>query len=104
MSHTTEKQRSTTAAEPTAPAPEVPARIEEARPSEPTATPVRRAAGMALVGRFLKKPPVGGTIAGAITLGLAATLGVLEAAVAGGVAYGVYAVLRKKSEKTSEKK
>ncbi len=75
----------------------------EARASEPPAAPQQapampeqRPGVMARTRRFFKKPGVGGTMAGAITLGVAATVGVLEAAVAGGVAYGVYAILRKR--------
>lgn len=82
MSQTTEQQLNVPRAQPTAP-----------EPTAGTATE-QRPSGMARVKRFVKQPSVGGTIAGAVTLGLAATVGVLEAAVAGGIAYGVYRILR----------
>jgi hypothetical protein len=74
MSVTTEQPMSTTGA----------------RPPEPLDDRLTR------LGHFLQKPAVGGTIAGVVALGLAASIGVAEAAVAGVVAYGVYVILRKR--------
>lgn len=63
---------------------------EEARLPEPLEDRVTR------LGHFLRKPSVGGAIAGGIALWVAASIGVAEAAVAGLVAYGAYAILRKR--------
>jgi hypothetical protein len=81
MSATTEQPMSTTG---------------EARPPEPLDDRRTR------LGHFLQTPSVGGAIAGAIALGLAASIGVAEAAVAGLVAYGVYAILRKRQTQRAQ--
>jgi hypothetical protein len=55
--------------------------------------------GKNAVGKFgdlIKKPAVGGTVAGAAALGAAAVFGVWEAAIGAGVAYVAYRVLRKR--------
>jgi hypothetical protein len=51
---------------------------------------------MQRMGDVMKTPSVGASITGALVLGVAATFGVLEAAIAAGAAYGAYRILRKK--------
>ena len=46
-------------------------------------------------GQFVAKPSVGGTITGTVVLGVAATFGIAEAALAAGVGYVAYRILRK---------
>jgi hypothetical protein len=52
---------------------------------------------IARVGELMKKPAVGGSVAGAIALGAAVVFGAWEAAVGAGVAYVAYRLLRKKT-------
>jgi hypothetical protein len=91
MSETTEQQPEQPSTTEVARPPELPAPREQREPA--MARPRRVAARL---GRFVQRPSVGGTLAAGIALGIAASVGVLEAAVAGGVAYGVYAILKKR--------
>jgi len=47
------------------------------------------------LGQFVAKPSVGGSITGTVVLGVAAAFGIAEAALAAGVGYVAYRILRK---------
>jgi predicted phage tail protein len=51
------------------------------------------------VGAFLSRPHVAGTVTGAAVLGVAATIGVWEAAVAAGAGYATFRILKRGSAK-----
>jgi hypothetical protein len=91
----TQAERSAGGAQPTQAEPSgVEASLESTTPEALVPSEVQGAASR--VGEFMKKPPIGASVTGAVVLGAAVAFGVVEAAVAAGAAYAAYRLLKKR--------